>query len=299
LDNRRAPTRWVAAPPPGALPHGRPRRLRYLGPPSYASPPRWGFPPLAWRWPTSVPGTQTRSPASVERVRGTAGYACAVLCVLAVCTAFAAGAEIWRYVLLVRSKTGALPRATVNTSDGLVIAGAVFSITVAIFAGLLTLVWLSVARAVSAELAGREPARPDWQVLVGLVIPGVNLVVPGSVLAELEHAVLRRPLDERPRPSRLVMWWWLAWVISGLLCTATVLWRLRSGVQAQADGVLWNAVTYLAAAAVAVLTVRVIRRLSTLLAPVDPTGVRFMRVISVDGAPDPPLRPGRPPGSVR
>jgi hypothetical protein len=219
--------------------------------------------------------------------------------VLAASTAFAAGAELWRYVLLIRSKTGALPRATVNTSDALVIAGAVFSITVAIFAGLLTLVWLSAARAVSAEVARREPARPDWQVLLGLVIPGVNLVVPGSVLAELEHAVLRRPLAERPRPSRLVIWWWLSWVVGGLLCTATLLWRLRSGVQALADGVLWNAVTYLAATVVAVLTARVIRRLSTLLAPIDPAGVRFMRVISVDGAPDPPLRPGRPPGSVR
>lgn len=299
MDEQRARARWVAAPPPGALPHARPGRLRYLGPPSYTSPPRWGFPPLAWRWPTSVPGTRTRTPVSVERVRVLAGYSCALLWLLAATTLFAAGAEVWRYVLLMRSRTGALPRATVNTSDGLVIAGAVFAITVALFALVLTCLWLSMARSVAGDLAGREPARPDWQLAVGLVVPGVNLVVPGSVLAELEHAVLRRPVYDRPRPSRLVLWWWLAWVVSGLLCLATLLWRLRSGVQAQADGVLWNAATYLAAAAVAVLTVLVIRRLSTLLAPIDPAGVRLMRVIRVDGAPDPPLRPGRPPGAVR
>jgi uncharacterized protein DUF4328 len=299
VDHQRTRARWVATPPPGALPYAQPRRLRYFGPPSYASPPRWGFPPLAWRWPTSVPGAATRGPVSMDRVRAAGGYAAVVLLVLAVVTLFAAGAEIWRYVLLVRSKTGALPKATVTTSDVLVAAGAIFSITVVIFGAVLTLLWLSLARRLAAELAGHEPARPDWQVLLGLVIPGLNLVVPGSVLAELEHAVLRRPLAERPRPSRLVISWWLTWVVSCLLCAGTVLWRLRSSVQAQADGVLWTAATYLAATAVAVLTVRVIRRLSVLLAPVDPTGVRRMRVISVDGAPDPPLRPGRPPGSVR
>ena len=299
MDTQRGPVRWVATPPPGALPYAPPRRLRYLGPPSYVSPPRWGFPALAWRWPTSVPGTPTRTPVSVERVRAAAGYARGVLWVLAVSTLFAAGAEIWRYVLLVRSKTGALPRAEVSTSDALVLAGGIFSITIAVFAVILTLLWLSLARAVAADLGGRDPARPDWQVGLGLIIPGLNLVIAGSVLAELEHAVLRRPTFDRPRPSRLVLSWWLTWVGSGLLCLATVLWRLRSGVQSQADGVLWTAATYLAATAVAVLTARVIRRLTTLLAPIDTTGVRLMRVIKVDGAPDPPLRPGRPAGAVR
>ena len=154
MDNHRILNRWVAHPPPGALRHPPPRRLRYLGPPSYVSPPRWGFPPLAWRWPTSVPGTPTRSPVSVDRVRVVGGYAGILLVVLAAITLCAAAAEIWRYVLLVRSKTGALPRATVSTSDGLVIAGAVFSMTVATAAAVLTLLWLSLARRVAAELAG-------------------------------------------------------------------------------------------------------------------------------------------------
>jgi hypothetical protein len=299
VDSNGSRARWVATPPPGAVRYAQPRRLRYLGPPSYASPPRWGFPPLAWRWPTSVPGTPTRSPVNIDRVRVTGGYASTLLLVLAAITLFASGAEIWRYVLLVRSKTGALPRTTVSTSDALVVAGAVFALTVSIFAALLTLWWLSLARRMAAELAGHEPARPDWQVLVGVLIPGVNLVLPGSVLAELEHAVARRPLEQRPRPSRLVLSWWLTWVLSGLLCAATLLLRLRADVQAQANGVLWTAATYVVATAVAILTARVIRRMSVLLAPIDPKSVRLLRVIKVEGAPDPPLRPGRPPGSVR
>jgi hypothetical protein len=291
---------WVATPPPGAAPFLPPRRrVRYFGPPSYNSPPRWGFPALAWRWPTSVPGTNTRNPVSMERVRASAGTATGVLWLLAAATVFAAVAEVWRYVLLVRSRNGALIKSTVDTSDALVVTGAILSITTGVLALALTIWWVFLARSAAGDLAGRDPARPDWQALLCLFIPGVNLVVPFSVLAELEHTVSRRPDSERPQPHRLLLWWWGAWVLSALLFTATLLWRMRNDVQSQADGVLLNAVNYLAAAAVAVLTLLVVRRLTMLLAPVNPSHVRLMRVISVTGAPDPPLRPGRPAGSVR
>jgi hypothetical protein len=291
VDPHRAEPRWVSDPPR--------RRPRYYGPPSYTSPPRWGFPALAWRWPTSVPSVRDRTPVKPDRVRVLAGYTVAALWILAAAAVFAAGGEVWRYVLLIRSRNGALPRRLVETSDALVVTGAVLSITVGLLAAGLTLWWLLVARRVAGELSGHEPARPDWHLVVGLLVPGANLVMPGSVLAELEHAVLRRPIEERPRPGRMILRWWVVWVLSGLLWAVTLLWRLRTGVQAQADGVLLTAATYLAAAVVAVLTVRVVRRLATLLAPVDPASVRLMRVISVEGAPAPPLRPGRPAGSVR
>lgn len=291
VDQYRGQPGWVSNPPR--------RWARYYGPPSYASPPRWGFPALAWRWPTSVPGTRTRPEASPERVRVLAGYVTAVLWVLAAAAVFAAGGEVWRYVLLIRSRTGALERTVVDTSDALVVTGAILSITLGLVAVALNLWWLVTARRVAGELAGQNPARPDWQLFVGLIIPGANLVMPGSALAELEHAVSRRPIEQRPRPSRMIIWWWAVWVLSGLLWTVTLLWRLLPGVQAHADGVLLTAVTYLAAAVVALLTMRVVRRLSTLLAPIDPASVRLMRVIRVEGAPDPPLRPGRPAGSVR
>ncbi|HET9138030.1 DUF4328 domain-containing protein [Actinophytocola sp.] len=292
---------WVATPPPGSAPATPPRRRpgRYQGPPSYSSPPRWGFPALAWRWPTSVPGTPTRAPATVDQVRSLARQAVPMLWVVAVTALIAAAAEIWRYVLLVQSRTAALSRATVEFSDGLVGTGAVLCIAFALVAACLTVWWLLAARSAAADLAGVGPARPSWQVLVGLVIPGVNLVVPGSALAELEHTVLRRPVEQRPRPSRLVLAWWVAWWVSGLLCTAALLWRLRTGVQAQADGVLLHALTYLAAAVVAVLSVWVVRGLTTLLVPIDPASVRLLRVLKVEGAPDPPLRARRPPGAAR
>jgi hypothetical protein len=300
MNPHRPGAHWVATPPPGAPARGSARRrLPYLGPPSYAATPRWGFPPLAWRWPTSVPGTRTRPPVSMDQVRGSARNTTATLWVVAALAVFAAAGEVWRYVLLVDSRDGALSRGVVDVSDALVITGALLTITFSLVAGGLTLWWLLLARRVAAELTGHEPARPSWQVLLCMIIPGVNLAVPGSTLAELEHAVLRRPIQDRPRPSRIVLCWWIAWVQSGLLFAATLVWRLPSGVQAKADGILLNIGTYLAAAGVAVLTARLVRRLTTLLAPVDPASVRLMQVIKVDGAPDPPLRPGRPAGSVR
>src|SRR5437870_3252916 len=186
MDRYRPGVQWVASPPPGAAARVQHRRrLPYLGPPSYAGTPRWGFPALAWRWPTSVPGTRTRPPVSVDQVRVVARNTVAALWVLAAVAVFAAAGEIWRYVLLVDSRDGALPRNTVDASDALVITGALLSITFSIVGAGLTIWWLLLARRVGAEVAGHEPARPSWQVLLCLVIPGVNLVVPGSTLAEL------------------------------------------------------------------------------------------------------------------
>lgn len=286
---------WVASPPPGAVrraPAG-PRRHRYNGPPSYATPPRWGFPAVVWRWQTSVPGGPGAGPSLVERLRATARPAQAMLWLLTGFTALAGFAELWRYFLLVRSRGGALGRTTVRMSDTLVVGASLVAMLLAVVCAVLVLWWLYVARAAAADHAGHKPARPDWQVLVWLVIPGVNLVVAGSVLAELEHAVLSRSATERPRPTRLVLVWWTAWAVSGVLFAVTLVWNLRAGVQAMADGVVLHALTDLAAAAVAASTVVVVRRFTVLLAPVDPANVRRLRVVGVLGAP-PAQRAPRP-----
>lgn len=279
---------WVATPPPSVARH-RPvarRRTRYNGPPSYATPPRWGFPALTWRWQTSVPGGPGAGPSLIERLRATARPAQAMLWLLAGVAALAGFAEIWRYALLLRSRGGALSAGTVRTSDTLVIGASLMAMIVAVVAVVLALWWLYVARGAAAEHAGHQPGRPDWQVLLWLVIPGLNLLVAGSMLAELEHAVLSRPAHERPRPGRLVLGWWAAWVVSGVLFAVTVLWNLRDGVQAMADGVVLHALTDLAAAVVAGLTAVVIRRVTVLLAPIDPENVRRLRVVKVIGAPE-------------
>lgn len=287
--------RWIATTPPGAARRPRTRRrLPYFGPPSYNSPPNWGFPALAWRWPTAVPGTSTDQPVTVERVRAVARHAAAMMWALAALTMFAAVGEVWRYVLLLRSRTGALPSGLVGASDALVTIAGVLAVTFGFVTAAVALWWLHLARHSAADLADQRPARPDWQVLLYLLLPGVNLAMAGVILAELEHQVLRRPATERPRPTKPVKIWWAAWAASGALFGFAIVWRFRDSVQARADGVLLSALNDLAATAVAVLTALMIRRLATLLAPIDPTTVRYLRVLRVEGAPEPPLRTAKP-----
>lgn len=287
--------RWVASTPGPARRRVARRRLPYHGPPSYGSTPRWGFPALAWRWPTAVPGTASAGehPVTVDRVRMVASNAGALLWALAVLALVAAGGEIWRYVLLVRSRGGGLPDRVVATSDAVVTIAAVLTLAFAVLATVVVLWWLLLARRAAAEAVGQTVPRPTWQVLTYLLVPGVNLVMAGVILAELEHQVLHRPTGRRPRPTRATIRWWVAWVVGGLCFAATIAWRYRDGVQAQADGVLLTAATDLVAAAVAVLTVLTVRRLTSLLAPIDPQRVRFLRVISVRNAPEPELRTTR------
>jgi hypothetical protein len=187
----------------------------------------------------------------------------------------------------------------VAASDALVDIAALLAMVAAVVSGVIAVLWMLRAREAAAEQAGVRSARPAWQVPVGLVAPGLNLVLPGSLLGELQHAALRLPATQPPRPGRLLVWWWVAWVIDTLLCWLTVLWGLRSGVQAMADGVVLHALVDIGAATVAVLTVAVVRRLSRLLAPIDPHAVHRLRVVGVSGAPDPPLRSVRLPTSVR
>ncbi|MFI6030868.1 DUF4328 domain-containing protein [Amycolatopsis magusensis] len=286
--------RWVATPPYHPAPRRRPVDHRYYGPPAYRVPPRWGFPNVVWRLPTAVPGTPSNSPRPAQRLRALYRNATMLLWVLAAFATLSAFAEGWRYVLLLISREDALDADVVGTSDALVLTGALLTFVLALFAAGVSLWWLLVARVVAADELGERPARPPWQVVAGFFVPGPNLVMAGSIIAETEHSVLRRPGSERPRPSRLVLAWWGTWVLNGLLLVISVIWRLRDGVQAQADGVLLAVLTDGSAAALAVLTALLVRRMTGLLAPVGEDKLRHLRVLKVTGAPEPELRPSRP-----
>lgn len=294
---------WVAA-PPAPPPWARripqhPPPEPYRGPPSYPATPRWGFPHLVWRWPTSVPGTPSGSISPMERVRVIAAPAHTALWLYAMLTVIAGCAEIWRYVLLVASRNGALSSGVVLASDSVLLSASLLSIAVGALALVLCVVWLFATRNAAATESNVDPPRPAWQVAVGLLVPLLNFVQAGPIVAELEHAVCRRPAGQRPRPSRAVYWWWAGWVASGSLALITLLWRMREGVQAMADGVVLAALTDLAAAAFALYTASLLRRFTALLVPVSPQQARTLRVLAIRDAPAPPLRAERPAGSVR
>jgi Domain of unknown function (DUF4328) len=292
---------WVATPPPGA---GQPTRalfrrpLPYTGPPSYPVPPRWGFPQLTWRWPTVV--GERAKPRPLDQLRMLARNLVATLWVTTAALGLAAGGEIWRYVLLMVSRDGALSRNTVSFSDALVVTAGVVSSLAAVASMALAVLWILRARTVAAEVADQRLARTTRDVLIGLLVPGLNMAVAGSVLAELEHAAGRRPVADRPRPSRLLLVWWAAWVLSELLFVIVMLVDLfGTSVQTMANGVELHAFADVVAAFVAGAGAVVVTRITLLLEPVDPNTVHRMLVVKVVDAPEPPLRATRPAGSVR
>jgi hypothetical protein len=260
-----AATRWVAEPPPAAVPPlPVPFPTRYTGPPRYRERPQWGFPIGPWRWADPPP-----PPVPSERTaRSLAGVTVPLLWSVAAVALLAAGAETWRYVLLLDSRGGALSADAVAASDALVLAAGVGALLLGLAAGAVTVAWTVQASAAAAQRSGSRPSRSARLIVLGWLVPGVNLVVPGSVLAEIEHGALDRPVDRRPRPSRLLLVWWGLWAAGVLLSAFTLAWSRRTGVQAVADGVALHVVVDLLAALTAGATAVLVSRLTALLGPV-------------------------------
>lgn len=292
------PVEWVATPPVPARPQRPSQPPTYSGPPSYPAVPRWGFPPVTWRRSVALPGSplpfRGRTAVTGVTAQSMAARAVPLLRLTAVAAALATLAELWRYVLLLQSRYGALPARRVWISDALVVAGATVTVLTSVSAAVFTVLWLLRARQEASAAAGVLPSRPNWQVLVGVLCPGVNLVLAGAVVAELEHTALRLPPDRRPSPSRPLLWWWALWAVNGVVALVTFLWSFREGVQAEADGVVLHALTDASAVAVALATARTVDRITELLVPERRRALRRERVVEVRDAEPPVLRPPHP-----
>jgi hypothetical protein len=261
-----ATLQWVAEPPPSATPPRPPLplRTRYTGPPRYREPPRGGFPPGPWRPAIDVPAP----PRPEQAARALAAVVVPLLWALVAVALLAVGAEIWRYTLLLASRDRALSADAVAASDALVLAAGVGAVLLGLAAGGVLVGWTVRASVAAAARSGSRPSRPTRDVVLGWVVPGLNLGVPGSVLAEIEHGALDRPPRERPRPSRMIRVWWALWAAGVLASIVTLAWSRRTGVQAQADGILLHAALDLLAAVTAGTTATVVARLTALLGPI-------------------------------
>lgn len=273
------PLHWVAEPPPSSTPPAPIRfRVPYAGAPRYRIVPRWGFPARAWVPPPRDPPP----PDPLRAARSLVATAVPLLWATGAVALLAAGGEVWRYVLLLASRDGALSAAAVAASDALVTTAGVLAPILAAVAGVVVVLWTLRATAAAGQRAGVLPSRSPRALVVGWVVPGLNLSVPGSALAEIEHTALDRPPDVRPRPSRLLLLWWVLWGAGVALSGVVLLWSLRTGVQARADGVVLHAVLDLLAAATAVVTAVLLTRLTRLLGP--PRAVRREVLVRVSSA---------------
>lgn len=233
--------RWVARsayPPPV-----RRRRPGGAGPtPRYTQVPRWGLldPP--------PPERDER----LTRTETAADLAPTLLACAALVFALAAASEAFRYGLLVFNRSHLVDPLVVAVSDSLVWATQLSAPLVAVAAAVASACRLVVLRRAVFAARGLSDPRSPRSIAVGVLVPVVNLAMPGVYLTEIAR-------DDH-RTLVTIRIWWATWIGNGALVVVGVLSRNRDGLQAQADGVLWAAVTSAVAAATALLTLLVVRR---------------------------------------
>ena len=217
----------------------------------------------------------------------------------------AAGAELWRWVLLLRGRTEVLPAGVVQTSDVAVGVAGVAAAVVGAVALVLALPAVVHTHGAADRLAGLAPSRRPAEVLARLVVPVWNLFGAGQMFAEIDGR-LRTLHDEpdrpaRPRASRLVLAWWIAWIANGFFVLLALGRAFGGSLQAIADTAELHIGVDLLAAVVAGLAALLFRRWSSASLPrpdpysgwfvAPPAPTRTSVPVADDDAPRPPQAP--------
>ncbi|WP_237748228.1 DUF4328 domain-containing protein [Nocardia brasiliensis] len=235
--------RWVARRPDHRLRKSSGAPPAATATPRYTQIPRWGLldqPPRESAGPALPFAKLTRKVPTL-------------LITTAVVFGLAALAELLRYLLLLRNRTRLIHPALLFASDAFVVGAALLALLLALISALAMVGWLIRTRRTVFEQAGRGEPRSVRALVLGCVVPVVNMVWPGIFLTEI---VAER---DDPRAVRAIRIWWAAWVIGGLVAVAALYWRTADSLQVKADGVLFTAFTDLVAAAVALLTLTMLR----------------------------------------
>ena len=280
--------RWVAHPPPSSPGPARKKRPSTVGqggpPPSYRfGHPRWGFPAVVWRPAPTGPEPVGPPPSPILRRAAWLAW------LTSAAALSAAGAELWRFLLMIDGRTKVLSAGAVATSDALVAALSVAVLAFALLTAAMAVTALIRTYRWAAMSAGRAPSRSAGGVAARLLVPGWNVYGAGEILVEID--TLLGPRDEtRPRAaaSRLVLAWWLSWIVNAGLVVVTLGRGLGGSLQAIADTVELHIAVDLSAAIVAGLGALVLRRFARLM---DGPRLRPSKWVVQPPAPTRPLPP--------
>ncbi|MFC8043701.1 DUF4328 domain-containing protein [Nocardia sp. NPDC057353] len=234
--------RWVARKPDHRRAPRKQPEPRAAATPRYTEIPRWGLLDRA--------AEPDATPAS--RLDRAAGAARRLLLWTALAFTLAALAELGRYGILLYNRTRLVEPLLLRVSDAAVLTFAVLAGALALLAAIAAVARLIELRAAAYAGVGRRDPRSPRALLLGTLVPVLNLVWPGVFLTE---ALTGR---DDPRALRLIRIWWVVWVLGGLVAVGALCWRTADSLQAKADGVLLTALTDLVAAAVALLTLGVL-----------------------------------------
>ncbi|GAB0101137.1 DUF4328 domain-containing protein [Nocardia sp. JMUB6875] len=272
--------RWVARPPGRKSPAAQPVRRPPAETPRYHQIPQWGLHDRP-----SVEAAAPRRPLAALSDR---------VAVLLLATAgvfvLAALTELGRYGILLRNRTRLIQPWLLWVSDAAVTVSAIAAMALALVSAVALVGWLTeTRRAAYADLGETDP-RSLRALVLGCVVPVVNLVWPGVFLTEA--ARLRIAAGADPRLLRAVRIWWGAWLLDAVLVLVSVCYRFASSLQVQADGVLWSLWTDLVAAAVAVASLILVRSFAGLDALGRPKPLR--RWVIATAPAHPVIEPVRP-----
>ena len=237
--------RWVARSP---VPRQR-RRPNLPTPEQQAEPPNWG----------SEQELRAAARPSQDQIRRIGEYANLLVRVAMIGFAVAAGAEIVRYALLVFNRERLVWSWAVTLSDFLVWVTGYFSVIAGVCAIVACGAWFVGFRERHFQGRHQIDPRPAWTILVGTLLPVVNLVMPGVFLTEVTR-------DSPPQLRTRVRRWWLVWIGGTALLVVTLWWRTQHGLQALANDVWLHAASDIVACVVAVLTLRLLAVLEAPLA---------------------------------
>ena len=176
----------------------------------------------------------------------------AVLIGTGVVFALAAGVYSVRYLLLLINRTTLIPPFV---AVGSLLAGIMVSLAaiVAVIATAVTLTsWFIGRRAAAYAAHGQDDPRPEWALWAGCLIPFVNLVWAPVLVLELAHAERCQARQRGP-----VSLWWIAWVVSFLICGWAIWTSRATEPQGIADNTATMIIAYLAGLAVLILLWRV------------------------------------------
>ncbi|MVU79784.1 DUF4328 domain-containing protein [Nocardia sp. ET3-3] len=272
--------RWVARPPGRKSPAAQPVRRPAAETPRYRQIPQWG---LHDRPPAEAAAPRRPLAALTERV-GTLLLTTVGLFVLTALT------ELGRYGILLRNRTRLIQPWLLWISDAAVTVSSIVAMLLALAAAVALVGWLTeTRRAAYAELGQADP-RTLRSLVLGCVVPVVNLVWPGVYLTET--ARLRIAAGADSRLLRAVRIWWGAWLLNAVLVLVAMLYRFAKSLQVQADGVLVSMWTDLVAAAVAVASLGLVRAFAGLDLRGRPKPLR--RWVIATGPARPVIEPVRP-----
>lgn len=212
---------------------------------------------MLWHWNSDPdPDAGVAAPMGGLRAAAIAAFITTLLC------AVAAGAELWRFRLMLLGRSEVLSGTSVRASDALVTLTSWWALALAAVTAVLAVPAIAAAHRAAAARASRAPVRSRRDVGLRLLVPGWNIYGVGQILTETESLLAARASPAgRPATSALLRCWWLAWATSAVLTVVTLGWRLPRGNQALADAVELHIATDAVAAVVTLLGGLVLLRL--------------------------------------